>query len=76
MLPAKMLLGGYLPGLLISSIDSITSNIDIGRFQGGGPTSEDCLFLDVYVPGKALQAANSTKRVPVVRDSAICTQTP
>lgn len=30
-------------------------SLDLGKLMGGGPTSEDCLFLDVYVPGKALK---------------------
>ena len=38
---------------------------DLGRLLGGGPQSEDCLFLDVYVPGKALNGSSHAK-MPVV----------
>ncbi|TID15951.1 Vacuolar protein sorting-associated protein 45 [Venturia nashicola] len=36
---------------------------DLGKLMGGEPSSEDCLFLDVYVPGKALKGG---KKLPVV----------
>ncbi|KAF2401130.1 alpha/beta-hydrolase [Trichodelitschia bisporula] len=39
--------GGLLPG-------GLTSSIDVGSFLAGAAgVSEDCLFLDVYVPAKA-----------------------
>jgi hypothetical protein len=30
---------------------SITGGIDLARFMNSNPSSEDCLFLDVFVPG-------------------------
>lgn len=47
------LLGG---GLLSEALDASGSIIDIGAIAGGvSEVSEDCLFLDVYVPAKALE---------------------
>lgn len=36
---------------------------DLGKLMGGAASSEDCLFLDLYVPGKALKGG---KKLPVV----------
>src|ERR1700712_201525 len=47
-------LGSSLSGLS-GAISGLASSTDLGKAMGGGPTSEDCLFLDVYVPGKALK---------------------
>jgi carboxylesterase type B len=51
----KSLLTGLVGGGLGNAIGGLTSGIDLGRLMGGGPTSEDCLFLDLYVPAKALR---------------------
>jgi carboxylesterase type B len=50
---------GLVSGALGSGLGSLASsavnNLDLGKLMGGGPTSEDCLFLDLFVPGKALK---------------------
>jgi hypothetical protein len=33
----------------------LSTSFDLGRLQGGAESGEDCLFLDLYVPGKALK---------------------
>jgi hypothetical protein len=33
----------------------IAGSIDIAKMQGSPASSEDCLFLDVYVPAKAMR---------------------
>lgn len=38
--------------------------LDIAPFIGGSPSSEDCLFLDAYVPGKAFREENL--KLPVI----------
>jgi hypothetical protein len=35
--------------------NAISGGLDLGPLMGGGPSQEDCLFLDVLVPGR-LQA--------------------
>lgn len=42
-------------GTLSSLLGWLSSTFDLGRLQGGGESGEDCLFLDLYVPGKALK---------------------
>jgi carboxylesterase type B len=37
--------------------------VDLGQAQGGDREQEDCLFLDVVVPGKALRG---TEKLPVL----------
>jgi len=46
-----------------SLMSSLLSAVDIGKLMGGGPSSEDCLFLDLYVPGRALK---EKLRLPVI----------
>lgn len=36
-------------------LSELSKAFDLGKWMGGGPTNEDCLFLDVYVPGEALR---------------------
>ena len=43
--------------------EDIVTNIDIGSIEGGSPNSEDCLFLDLVVPGSAIR---KEKTLPVV----------
>jgi acetyl esterase/lipase len=57
-------------GSLLQSYPSIADQVasqvakqDLGVLMGGAPSSEDCLFLDVYVPGKALKGG---KKLPVI----------
>jgi hypothetical protein len=38
-----------------STLSSLVASQDLGKLMGGSPSSEDCLFLDVVVPGKALR---------------------
>jgi hypothetical protein len=38
-----------------ATLSSIIASQDLGKLMGGSPSSEDCLFLDVVVPGKALR---------------------
>jgi carboxylesterase type B len=57
------LLGPKLGGGTFSAYDAFKDGADLGKAMGGGPTSEDCLFLDIYVPGKAL---NGKVKVPVI----------
>jgi carboxylesterase type B len=45
------------------NIGSLMGNDDLGKSMGGGPTSEDCLFLDIVVPGKAYRGE---AKVPVI----------
>ncbi|CAK7219221.1 hypothetical protein SBRCBS47491_003772, partial [Sporothrix bragantina] len=45
-----------------AAINQFISGIPVPRFNTG---NEDCLFLDVYVPGKALKSP-STAKLPVV----------
>jgi carboxylesterase type B len=48
------MIGGVAPTGLLESLGS--SGIDIGtRASGAKETAEDCLFLDVLVPSKALK---------------------
>jgi hypothetical protein len=48
--PFSMLLGD---GIVSSVLSSIGTYFDLGKFAAeADATSEDCLFLDVYVPGK------------------------
>jgi carboxylesterase type B len=42
-------------GVLSSILGWLTSTFDLGTLQGGAESGEDCLFLDLYVPGKALK---------------------
>ncbi|KAF9640900.1 hypothetical protein BFW01_g12706 [Lasiodiplodia theobromae] len=52
--------GSYGPSCIQTGIG------DPKNIQGfTGPTSEDCLYLDVYVPGDALRS-NDTKPLPVI----------
>lgn len=41
----------------------VTNTQDLGKLMGGSASSEDCLFLDVVVPGKALRGE---VKLPVV----------
>ena len=43
--------------------EDIVLDVDIGSIQGGGPESEDCLFLDLVVPGKAIRGEQT---LPVI----------
>lgn len=56
---AQSIPAGLISGALGSGLGSlaggIVGSVDLGKAMGGGPTSEDCLFLDLYVPGKALK---------------------
>jgi carboxylesterase type B len=38
-----------------SVLSELTKAFDFGKMQGGDASSEDCLFLDVYVPGEAMR---------------------
>lgn len=49
------LINGALGSGLGSLAGGIIGSLDIGKIMGGGTSSEDCLFLDLYVPGKALK---------------------
>lgn len=42
---------------------SFMGGLDLGLIMGGGKESEDCLFLDVIVPGKAIRGE---AKLPVV----------
>ncbi|KAF2399881.1 alpha/beta-hydrolase [Trichodelitschia bisporula] len=55
--------GGGLGSLLGSLSGSLLQSMDLGKLMGGAASSEDCLFLDVYVPGKALKGQ---VKLPVV----------
>jgi len=35
--------------------EDIVTSIDIGSLEGGSPNSEDCLFLNLVVPGSAMR---------------------
>jgi hypothetical protein len=48
---------------LAASIASQVASQDLGKLMGGASSSEDCLFLDLFVPGKALKGE---KKLPVV----------
>jgi hypothetical protein len=48
---------------LAASIASQVAGQDLGKLMGGASSSEDCLFLDLFVPGKALKGG---KKLPVV----------
>ncbi|QDS70471.1 hypothetical protein FKW77_009992 [Venturia effusa] len=48
---------------LAEQLAALAEKQDLGKLMGGAPSSEDCLFLDVYVPGKALKGG---KKLPVV----------
>lgn len=60
---AGMATGGAGPSALSGALDKLASSVDIGEMMGGDPSREDCLFLDVYVPGKALKG---DKKLPVI----------
>jgi hypothetical protein len=40
-------------GALAGTVAGLISSVDLGTAMGGSPTSEDCLFLDLYVPGRS-----------------------
>jgi carboxylesterase type B len=42
-------------GSLSSLLGWLSGTFDLGKLQGGAESGEDCLFLDLYVPGKALK---------------------
>jgi carboxylesterase type B len=42
-------------GLSGTLLSELSKTVDIAKWMGGGPSSEDCLFLDVYVPGEAMR---------------------
>jgi hypothetical protein len=42
-------------GAISSLINWLAGTFDLGKLQGGAESGEDCLFLDIYVPGKALK---------------------
>jgi hypothetical protein len=44
-------------------VGSFTNSLDLGKLMGGSQTSEDCLFLDLYVPSKALKGG---VKLPVI----------
>jgi len=44
-----------LAGSLSSLLGWLAGTFDLGILQGGAESDEDCLFLDLYVPGKALK---------------------
>jgi hypothetical protein len=48
---------------LASAIASQVAGQDLGKLMGGASSSEDCLFLDLFVPGKALKGE---KKLPVI----------
>jgi hypothetical protein len=48
---------------LAESIASQVAGQDLGKLMGGASTSEDCLFLDLFVPGKALKGS---AKLPVI----------
>jgi len=60
---AGMATGGSGGSALSGVLDGLVGAIDLGKIMGGDPSREDCLFLDVYVPGKALKG---DKRLPVI----------
>lgn len=45
-------------------VSALLRTQDIAPLMGGAPSSEDCLFLDLFVPGKALRG--EIKNVPVI----------
>jgi carboxylesterase type B len=57
------LLGSSLGSAAFSAFEAVKDATDLGKSMGGGPTSEDCLFLDIYVPGKALKG---NVKLPVI----------
>ncbi|KAF2421100.1 alpha/beta-hydrolase [Tothia fuscella] len=50
-------------GLLSSFLGWLSPTLDLGLLQGGSSSGEDCLFLDLYVPGKAL---NGSVKLPII----------
>jgi carboxylesterase type B len=59
----KSMLSTIVGDSLGSAASALLGTQDMGVLQGGGPSSEDCLFLDVYVPAKAL---NGGPKLPVI----------
>jgi carboxylesterase type B len=51
----KSLITGIIGEGLGTVVAGLASTMDLGKLMGGGPSSEDCLFLDLYVPAKALR---------------------
>jgi carboxylesterase type B len=47
----------------LDNINLNSAGADLGQAMGGGPTSEDCLFLDVVVPGKAWRGE---QKIPII----------
>ncbi|KAF2405611.1 alpha/beta-hydrolase [Trichodelitschia bisporula] len=62
---ALPLVGGLLQGspALTQFVMGQVAKTDLGKAMGGAASSEDCLFLDVVVPGKVLRGK---EKVPVV----------
>lgn len=64
------LLGGGNPdsgiGKMITSLGGslMKSGLDLSSFMGGSAADEDCLFLDILVPSKALKG--SVEKLPVI----------
>jgi hypothetical protein len=48
---------------LAPAFEDLVTSIDIGSLEGGSPDSEDCLFLDLVVPGSAIRKEQT---LPVV----------
>lgn len=57
-------LGSYGNSTLGGAVSPAVLNIAISAFGNTTPQTEDCLFLDIYVPGKAIAQPNA--RLPVV----------
>jgi len=49
------MLNGILGGAGTKMVSSLIGGVDLGKIMGGSEEKEDCLFLDVVVPGKAIR---------------------
>jgi carboxylesterase type B len=48
-------MSGMMGENLANIMTGFLAGVDLGKAQGGSQEQEDCLFLDVVVPGKALR---------------------
>lgn len=62
---AMPLIGGLVNNYpsFLTTIANQVKNQDVGKLMGGDASSEDCLFLDLFVPGKAFK---SPEKLPVI----------
>ena len=55
--------GTSLASTLAPLAGGVAGSIDIAKMMGSPASSEDCLFLDVYVPAKAMRGE---MKLPVI----------